>query len=310
MAIKNLLNQRFGKLTVIQRDETKKGQAAYWICQCDCGKIKSIRGSNLTAKTNPTQSCGCLRAEKLKEKIDLTSQIGKKFGRLTILERDINYPIGHSCSSVWKCQCDCGEIVSVSLSELKSGHTKSCGCYRSELVTKNNSIELTNKKFGMLTVLKRLPEKHPKAGWLWECECNCGNICFVPTNYLTSGTVFSCKKHNLSKGELKIIEILTENNISFIHQYSFPELISDKNGLLRYDFAILNENNEVVRLVEFDGEQHHNINSYYYSEQLIKNDLKKNEFAKNNNIPLVRIPYNQLKTINLSTILDNNYILK
>jgi len=36
-------------------------------------------------------------------------------------------------------------------------------------------------------------------------------------------------------------------------QYSFPDLFSYKNGRLFYDFAILDENNNVIRLIEFDG---------------------------------------------------------
>jgi hypothetical protein len=43
----DISGERFGKLTVIERDMSKHGGAAYWICKCDCGNTKSIRGSNL-----------------------------------------------------------------------------------------------------------------------------------------------------------------------------------------------------------------------------------------------------------------------
>lgn len=60
---------------------------------------------------------------------DLTHQ---KFGRLLVLEktdmRDHRYII-------YKCKCDCGNIIYVNGNKLRSGHTKSCGCYRKELLT-------------------------------------------------------------------------------------------------------------------------------------------------------------------------------
>jgi hypothetical protein len=61
--------------------------------------------------------------------VDLTNQ---KFNRLTVLERDQN-----RCNRVmWKCRCDCGNIISVSTNSLKSGNSKSCGCYKLESFTK------------------------------------------------------------------------------------------------------------------------------------------------------------------------------
>ena len=52
---------------------------------------------------------------------DLT---GKRFGRLVVLEFVPNDKSG----SFWKCMCDCGNIHTVYGSDLKNGHTKSCGC--------------------------------------------------------------------------------------------------------------------------------------------------------------------------------------
>lgn len=53
--------------------------------------------------------------------IDLT---GCKFGLLTVVERAPN----DGRRTMWKCQCDCGNIVVVRAENLKSGNTKSCGC--------------------------------------------------------------------------------------------------------------------------------------------------------------------------------------
>lgn len=68
---------------------------------------------------------------------DLT---GQKFNRLTILE------LGERNSSgqiQWKCRCDCGNIVLVTTTYLKTGHTKSCGCLSREMA----SSRLQSEKF-------------------------------------------------------------------------------------------------------------------------------------------------------------------
>lgn len=39
---KDLTGQRFDRLTVLRPDLEKKTKNKYWICQCDCGTIKSI----------------------------------------------------------------------------------------------------------------------------------------------------------------------------------------------------------------------------------------------------------------------------
>lgn len=54
-------DDRFGKLTVIKRDETRTDNRRYYICKCDCGKIVTAEGSALT--NGHTKSCGCLKLE-------------------------------------------------------------------------------------------------------------------------------------------------------------------------------------------------------------------------------------------------------
>lgn len=60
---------------------------------------------------------------------------GKKFGKLTVLERAKN----KGCKVAWKCVCECGNFTIARASDLRSGNTKSCGCL---------SYEPTNFKHG------------------------------------------------------------------------------------------------------------------------------------------------------------------
>lgn len=57
----NLLNKKFGRLTVIERAGTSKGGHALWKCNCDCGTecIKSAQD----LVSGSTRSCGCLVKE-------------------------------------------------------------------------------------------------------------------------------------------------------------------------------------------------------------------------------------------------------
>jgi len=55
----NLINRRFGKLVVIAKaKKTDKNHNQYWICKCDCGNYKEVRGFHL--QDGNTKSCGCL----------------------------------------------------------------------------------------------------------------------------------------------------------------------------------------------------------------------------------------------------------
>ena len=57
----NEVGNRYGKLTVIGRDESREAGKAYWICKCDCGNFTSVLSSNL--RRGYVQSCGCLKSK-------------------------------------------------------------------------------------------------------------------------------------------------------------------------------------------------------------------------------------------------------
>ena len=60
---------------------------------------------------------------------------GKKFNYLTVIKfvgiKNKNY--------CWLCQCDCGKQVIVNAGNLKSGHSKSCGCYNIKRAIETNT---------------------------------------------------------------------------------------------------------------------------------------------------------------------------
>lgn len=123
--VKGLINQAFGKLTVISkaptiiRDGRKFGA---WNCDCSCGKTSIVRTECL--KNGTVTSCGC-SVKMFKAEL----AIGQKFNRLTVVAKssDIKYK-----QTVWECLCDCGNLKDVITRELMSGRIKSCGCFKAE----------------------------------------------------------------------------------------------------------------------------------------------------------------------------------
>lgn len=69
--------------------------------------------------------------------IDLT---GQKYGRLTVLDRGPDRVRKSGRKIVqWNCICDCGNKIVVSASDLRSGHTQSCGCYMIDRIKEANT---------------------------------------------------------------------------------------------------------------------------------------------------------------------------
>lgn len=64
--------------------------------------------------------------------------IGKKYGRLLVLEYVGSKEKNGKYTRYYKCKCDCGKEKEIAGARLRNGTTKSCGCYRKEYVTKSN----------------------------------------------------------------------------------------------------------------------------------------------------------------------------
>lgn len=104
MRLNDLTGQKFGKLTVLSRAESRidsSGKArTMWNCHCDCGNDKIVSADYLKQKKYP--SCGC-EARKNRIEKNRVNNIGQKFGRLTIV--DILWDEKRTKAI---CKCDCG----------------------------------------------------------------------------------------------------------------------------------------------------------------------------------------------------------
>lgn len=139
----DLTGQKYGRLLAVKRTVNDRFNQTRWICACDCGKEVIVSSGNL--KKGNTRSCGCLHIPDL---------IGERFGKLIVI-KNVKRPQNlKNTEAYWECQCDCGNIVIVSARSLRSGNTKSCGCLRSELLSKMakrvNRIEFGKSAFNRI----------------------------------------------------------------------------------------------------------------------------------------------------------------
>lgn len=136
---KDIRNQRFGRLLALEPTEERRNGGVVWKCLCDCGNIHYATAPLLNQ--GKVRSCGCLQKEVVSKNIkkDITNQA---FGKLTA-----KYPTDkRSCngSICWCCECDCGNVIDVSVADLISGHVSSCGCLKSKGEAKIQEILINN----------------------------------------------------------------------------------------------------------------------------------------------------------------------
>lgn len=124
----DLTGKKYGKLTVLRRVKDDSGYST-WECKCDCGNSVLVDSRRLRRGT--TTSCGCDKKGNVRKVGGRTKDItGKRYGKLVAL-----YPLDkteNSGSVLWRCRCDCGNEVDVSVASLNRGNNKSCGCLKKE----------------------------------------------------------------------------------------------------------------------------------------------------------------------------------
>lgn len=234
--------------------------------------------------------------------IDLT---GQTFGWLKVLERAENSKDG---KARWLCECKCGTKKIIIGTHLRRGKIVSCGCYSKDQLSKKFLDDLTNKSFGKLTVLSRVSGTF-NGKVKWKCQCECGSIIEVFADALRSGHTKSCGCIK-SYGEEKISQLLNKEKINFKKQYILSDCYKIKNYPLKFDFAIFDDNNNLIYLIEYDGIQHFINKNCGWNNEKHLNELKerdkiKNDYCLTHNIPLIRIPYTEYNLLELKDLQPN-----
>lgn len=116
---KDLTGKVFGKLTVLSEEGKSPSGDRRWGCRCECGGIVTRLGGNL--KGGNCYSCGCTK---------FVDMLGKRYSRLIAIAKAKS---GKTRGVRWLFRCDCGNEIEAYGCSVRSGTTKSCGCYKQEV---------------------------------------------------------------------------------------------------------------------------------------------------------------------------------
>lgn len=128
-----MVGKEFDNWTVLNEIKTDK-RGIYYECSCSCGEIKIRSGSEIRSRrSRMCRTCGYRKI------YDTSREIGKKYGRWTILK----YIGMNKKAQQYETMCDCGYLSSHDASELRSGKSKQC------LTCHNREMSSNNIKHGM-----------------------------------------------------------------------------------------------------------------------------------------------------------------
>lgn len=154
---KELIGKTFGRLTVIKRTEERAtNNDILFEVHCSCGNVLKLPSNRI--KT--IKSCGCKQKDDMREAW-LKENIGKKFGRLTILKKTSDK---NAKEIRVQCICECGVIKDYLFHSLagKRKHTTSCGCYHREICSGKNhwnyNHNMTEEERAAIISIRDAPE--------------------------------------------------------------------------------------------------------------------------------------------------------
>lgn len=174
----------FGKMTVIERFGLNKHGHVLWLCRCECGGMSTPTGGDL--RSGNTTSCGCgNKTAGLRNAIDITNQT---YWHLTAISRAENNSRGRT---QWHSRCECGSMLIVPTTSLRTGNIKSCGC-RGRGFDSLRLKNLMGKAFEMLTVIGYGELLISSRDLTWLCRCECGKELYVRGKNLRKGNTRSC----------------------------------------------------------------------------------------------------------------------
>ncbi|MHB9925527.1 hypothetical protein [Clostridium botulinum] len=265
------------------------------ILKCKCGNV--FKTTFDVIKGNQSAQCKECRMKSIKNKQKLSyEEVYKTFEKEKYILVSKDYINARSKLSI---QCQHQHIFEMTLNDFKSGNR--CPECRKEnmsnLFRKKQEeaiLEIESKGFEFMSwVDGHYKNTNSKA----ILKCNKGHKFKAEYDNIVFGDT-GCPYCTESKGEKRIKEYLSINKIKFNTQYRFKNCKNKRP--LPFDFYIPKYN----ICIEYDGE-------FHYKKTTLGNDLKiqkshdkiKNNYCKNNNIKLLRIPYWEFD--NIETILES-----
>lgn len=181
----------FGRWTVIKKAQEKTTPIKY-DCICKCGNKEQRILAEL--KRGAGQSCSSCNPV---IRFNIINEIGKKYGKWTVLEK-IDCPMKTKSKPLYfKCMCECGEVSECRFTNLRSGRSTQCrSCRDKEMYTDVDSM--IGNSYGYWTVESVCLVKSDKRKLI--CICKCGKKSTISASILKLGQSKKCimcsvKKH-------------------------------------------------------------------------------------------------------------------
>lgn len=293
----------------IQPDKTRTYNKSYE-CQCECGKIHHVSELSFLGKTRY-----CTVRPRMSHRHtayryqNLSDPIWDSFCGLHKKQREIFL-------SSYKREYDESYYINYSNTTHESLDILECVDDNYEKI--HSWKDMRTKGGGTFKIYK-----------MYKCCCYlCGKEQTImssefsispPTEYgeRAYGGYYSeafCDCHKISSFQWIVTKILIENKVPYRVEFSFPELYgAGARNLLRYDFAVLNADNNVKCLIECQGEQHFQPVDEFGGKTQFKvqqqNDALKQTYATTHGIPLYEISYKSKKYEKVESFLKSKQII-
>lgn len=240
---KDYTGYKHGRLTVLNKtDIIGKDGGFLWNCHCECGSFTQKTSHQLSHKH---KSCGkCLKNH---GDTSIKNLVGQSIGFLKVLTRFVKINSNNKKCGHYVCLCtNCGTVKTYSHSDLKSGKTLSCGCYKSQQLRQKLFKNEVGNVFGKLTVIRISHKINRK--YYYECLCECGNSKIISAANLREGTR-SCgcehyarghKHHRWKENKSNEYRQNTRNSIDYFNWRN------NVNLLYKNHCAICNKSNNLV----------------------------------------------------------------
>ena len=306
-----ILNNKGNKIRIINQYYMKKTKRTICVCICKiCGQAFEADWSNLNAGKSCPKCARKLITKEERQKIILEKGINA-----TILEVYSKYRGKKTVQKETYCKCQCnvdGHIWEGSWTNLSSGRgCPKCANANIRYTLKDIQGFVDKHNMDIKILSKEIRRINGRSKSFVKCKCRKDSyIWWTQFNNLTQ--LKGCPVCSGSNLEKITQEALQDKHIDFIKEYRFEECRNDLP--LPFDFYLPSYN----IVIELDGEQHFKpvrFGGISHKEAIEQfkirklHDKIKNQFCKNNNIRLVRIPYYNIKEIPniIDKMLQDNY---
>jgi hypothetical protein len=291
--------------TVLSKKEEYRGKNfnLLYVCEKHPDRIAKLS----VTEFEKGKRCFLCRREKMKFSYEFVKEYFESQGCLLLSEVYVN------TDSLLKYKCSCGNEDEITFYRFKNlgRRCRECSIKKlnhSGIKRHYEEIRQYIEDQGYLLLTEKEDYKNVNTKIKLMCD----------EGHEYEATYKNFKQHNRrcplcksSKGERLIEDLLSESGINYDTQYEFNGLVGVAGYPLRFDFAILNEDSELVLLIEYDGDFHfkeiYKGDSYQRSQI---HDKRKNDYCISNEIPLLRIPIwekDNTENILYNALLSNNF---